>query len=367
MFDSVTRRAGLLAAVWLLAMGTAAEATTVRVHYDVGYGNRITIRGSKTPLSWTTGTNATWTTGNVWTLSWADSVGDVEIKPLLNDATWSTGANYRIKAGSTVNIYPYFGTASGTLQYVNNFYSPQLGNYRTLTIYLPPSYAANPLKRYPVLYAHDGQNLFNASRATYGVEWGMDEMASSLIRNGQMDEVIIVGMDHGGGNRIYEYTPCCDAQYGGGGADKHERFILDTVRPYVNQNFRTLTTKANTALIGSSLGGLVSFYVGRRNPTVFGKTASLSSSFWWNNQALTQQVEAATTKVAVKFYIDAGTDGDGLPETTRMRDALVADGHVQGNDLYYYVAQGAGHTESAWAARLNIPLTYLFPWQSTVY
>ena len=367
MFDSVTRRAGLLAAVWLLAMGTAAEATTVRVHYDVGYGNRITIRGSKTPLSWTTGTNATWTTGNVWTLSWADSVGDVEIKPLLNDATWSTGANYRIKAGSTVNIYPYFGTASGTLQYVNNFYSPQLGNYRTLTIYLPPSYAANPLKRYPVLYAHDGQNLFNASRATYGVEWGMDEMASSLIRNGQMDEVIIVGMDHGGGNRIYEYTPCCDAQYGGGGADKHERFILDTVRPYVNQNFRTLTTKANTALIGSSLGGLVSFYVGRRNPTVFGKTASLSSSFWWNNRALTQQVEAATTKVAVKFYIDAGTDGDGLPETTRMRDALVADGHVQGNDLYYYVAQGAGHTESAWAARLNIPLTYLFPWQSTVY
>ena len=367
MFDSVTRRAGLLAAVWLLAMGTAAEATTVRVHYDVGYGNRITIRGSKAPLSWTTGTNATWTTGNAWTLTWADSVGDVEIKPLINDATWSTGANYRIKAGSTVNIYPYFGTASGTLQYVNNFYSPQFGNYRTLTVYLPPSYAANPLKRYPVLYAHDGQNLFNASRATYGVEWGMDETANSLIANGQVDEVIIVGMDHGGANRIHEYTPCCDPQYGGGGADKHERFILDTVRPYVNQNFRTLTTKGNTALIGSSLGGLVSFYVGRRNPTVFGKTASLSSSFWWNNQALTQQVEAATTKVAVKFYIDAGTDGDGLPETTRMRDALVADGHVQGNDLYYYVAQGAGHTESAWAARLNIPLTYLFPWQSTVY
>ena len=139
------------------------------------------------------------------------------------------------------------------------------------------------------------------------------------------------------------------------------------MRPYIHQNFRTLTTKANTAMIGSSLGGLVSFYVGRRNPTVFGKTASLSSSFWWNNQALTQQVEAATTKVAVKFYIDAGTDGDGLPETTRMRDALAADGYVQGNDLYYYVAQGAGHNEASWAARLNIPLTYLFPWQSTVY
>jgi enterochelin esterase-like enzyme len=367
MFDCSMRRAGLLAAVLLLTMSTAAEATTVQVYYDVGYGNRITIRGSKAPLSWTTGTNATWTTGNVWTLTWADSVGDVEIKPLINDATWSTGGNYRIRAGTTVKIYPFFGPATGRLQYVSNFYSPQFGNYRTLTVYLPPSYTTNPLKRYPVLYAHDGQNLFDASRATYGVEWRMDETVNSLIGNGQMDEVIIVGMDHGGSNRIHEYTPCCDPQYGGGGADKHERFVIDTVRPYINQNFRTLTTKANTALTGSSLGGLVSFYVGRRNPTVFGKLAALSSSFWWNNQKLTQEVEASTTKVAVNFYIDAGTDGDGLPETTRMRDALVADGHVQGKDLYYYVAQGAGHNESAWATRLNIPLTYLFPWQSTVY
>jgi predicted alpha/beta superfamily hydrolase len=367
MFESMTRRAGLLAALLLLAMGTAAEATTIRVHYDVGYGNRITIRGSKAPLSWTTGTNATWTTGNVWTLSWADSVGDVEIKPLVNDATWSIGANYLIKAGTTVNIYPFFKPASGRLQYVSNFYSPQFGTYRTLTIYLPPSYSENPLKRYPVLYAHDGQNLFDAARASYGVEWRMDEAANSLIGNGKMDEVIIVGMDHGGSNRIYEYTPCCDPSYGGGGADKYERFILDTVRPYINQNFRTLTTKPNTALIGSSLGGLVSFYIGRRNPTVFGKLAALSSSFWWNNQDLTKQVETSTTKVAVNFYIDAGTENDGLPETTRMRDALVADGYVQGRDLYYYVAQGAGHNEASWAARLNIPLTYLFPWQSTVY
>jgi predicted alpha/beta superfamily hydrolase len=367
MFESVTRRAGLLAALLLLVMGTAAEATTVRVHYDVGYGNRITIRGSKAPLSWTTGTNATWTTGNIWTLTWANTVGDVDIKPLINDATWSTGANYVVKAGATVDLYPFFGASAGRLQYVTNFYSPQLGNSRTLTIYLPPSYSENPLKRYPVLYAHDGQNLFNASTATYGVEWRMDETANSLIGNGQMDEVIIVGIDHGGANRIYELTPCCDPQYGGGGADKYERFILDTVRPYINQNFRTLTTKTNTALIGSSLGGLVSFYVGRRNPTVFGKLAAMSSSFWWNNQALTQQVEAATTKVAVSFYIDAGTDNDGLTETTRMRDALVVDGHVQGKDLYYYVAQGAGHNEASWAARLNIPLTYLFPWQSTVY
>ena len=367
MHPSPWRTLGPLAALSLLMLSTLAEATTVRVHYDVGYGNRITIRGSKAPLSWTTGTNATWSTGNIWTLSWSNTVGDVELKPLVNDASWATGANYRIKAGATVDLYPFFGAASGRLQTVSNVYSPQLGNSRTLLVYLPPSYAENPLKRYPVLYAHDGQNLFNAATAFGGVEWRMDETANALILNGSMDEVIIVGVYNGDANRIYEYTPCCDPQYGGGGADKYERFLIDTVKPYVDQNFRTLTGKQNTALLGSSLGGLVSFYIGRRNPAVFGKLAALSSSFWWNNQALTQQVEASTTKVAVNVYLDAGTSGDGLPETTRMRDALVADGHVQGQDLFYYVAQGAGHNEASWAARLNLPLTYLFPWQGTAY
>jgi predicted alpha/beta superfamily hydrolase len=356
-----------LACLLLLVSAAAAEASTIRVHYDVGWGNRITVRGSKAPLSWSVGVNATWTTGNIWTYSWADSVGDIDLKPLINDATWSVGANYRVKAGATVDVYPFFQAQGGSLVKVNNFSSPQLGNTRTLRIYLPPSYGQNPLKRYPVLYMHDGQNLFEASTSFGGVEWQVDEMANSLMNNGQMDEVIVVGMDNVGSNRIYEYTPCCDPQYGGGGADVYERFILETVKPYIDQNYRTLPSNKNTAIMGSSLGGLVSFYIGQRHPEVFSKLAGMSSSFWWNNQALTLQVEASTVKVPVNIYIDAGTNSDGLTETTRMRDALVADGYVQGKDLYYYVAQGASHNESSWAARLNIPLTYLFPWQSTVY
>ncbi len=346
---------------------TAVEAATIRVHYDTGWGNGITVRGSKAPLSWSAGVNATWTTGNVWTYSWSDTVGDVELKPLINDATWSVGANYKVKAGTTVDIYPFFQGRAGTLVKVSNFSSPQLGNTRTLRIYLPPSYGQTALKRYPVLYMHDGQNLFEASTAFGGVEWRVDETANNLINNGQMDEAIIVGIDNGGGSRIYEYTPCCDPQYGGGGADVYERFILESVKPYIDQNYRTLPSNKNTAIMGSSLGGLVSFYIGRRHPEVFSKLAGLSSSFWWNNQMLTRQVETSTTKVLVNIYIDAGTSSDGLTETTRMRDALAADGYLQGKDLYYYVAQGAGHNESSWAARLHIPLTYLFPWQSTAY
>lgn len=368
MRNSFNRAAPLLGCLLLVCgLVPVAEASTIRVHYDVGFGNRITIRGSKAPLSWTTGVNATWTTGNIWTYSWSDSLGDVDLKPLKNDTTWSTGGNYRVKAGTTVDIYPFFGPATGKLVTWNNFWSPQFNNSRTLTVYLPPSYDENPLKRYPVIYAHDGQNLFDAATSGFGVEWRLDETTNGLINAGQMDEVIIVGMWHTGSNRIYEYTPCCDASYGGGGADKYERFILDTVKPAMDQTYRTLSGNQTTALMGSSLGGLVSFYIARRHPETFSKAACLSSSFWWNNQALTQEVEWSTWKAPVKFYIDAGTSNDGLTETTRMRDALQADGHVQGNDLYYYVAQGAGHNESAWAARVNIPLQYLFPWQSTPY
>ena len=130
-----------LAPGWLLALtlSTAASATTVRVHYDVGYGNRITVRGSAAPLSWTAGQNATWTQGNVWTYSWPDSAGDVDIKPLINEAQWATGGNYRVRAGTTVNVYPFFGPSVGTVQRFDNFGSPQLGNTRTLRFYLPPS------------------------------------------------------------------------------------------------------------------------------------------------------------------------------------------------------------------------------------
>jgi len=354
--------------VALVVLGTAAAASaaTLRVHYDTGYGNNIKIRGSKSPLSWNVGISATWTTGNVWVASWSDSAGDVDVKPLINDATWSVGANYRVRAGTTVDIYPYFGNRNGTLVTVPNFWSPQLNNSRSLRIYLPPSYSENTLKRYPVLYMHDGQNLFDASTAAFGVEWRVDETLNSAISAGQVDEVIVVGVDNTA-NRIWEYTPCCDASYGGGGADTYERFLIDTVKPYIDQTYRTLTAKTNTAVAGSSLGGLVSCYIARRNPTVFSKTGCLSSSFWWNNEAFTKQVEVATTKVAVRFYIDAGTSNDGLPNTQRMDTALRADGYVQGVDLNFYTAQGASHNEASWAARFQIPAAWLFPWQSTVY
>jgi predicted alpha/beta superfamily hydrolase len=350
----------------ILLWAAAADATTIRMHYDTGFGNRITVRGSVAPLSWTAGTDATWTTGNVWVYSWADSVGDVDLKPLINDTRWSIGANYHVRAGTTTDIYPFFNATSGSLFQVSNFVSPQFSNSRTLMLYLPPSYNENPLKRYPVLYMHDGQNLFQASTSSFGTEWQVDENINSAVAAGRMDEVIVVGISNTA-NRIFEYTPCCDASFGGGGANSYERFLIDTVKPFVDQSFRTLPSKDNTAIMGSSLGGLLSFYVARRNPTVFSKAGGMSSSFWWNSQALTVQVEQSTTRVPVRFYIDAGTSNDGLTETTRMNNALLADGYVQGVDVNFFVAQGGSHNEASWAARVTTPLQWLFPWQSTKY
>src|SRR6185503_15229797 len=117
------------------------------------------------------GQSATWTAGNVWVYSWPDSTGDVDLKPLIDDATWSTGGNYHVRVGATLDVYPFFGPSVGRLQKVYNFYSPQLNNSRTIIVYLPPSYYENTAKRYPVLYMHDGQNVFEASTSLGGVEW----------------------------------------------------------------------------------------------------------------------------------------------------------------------------------------------------
>src|SRR5882672_5958809 len=105
------------AGAWSAGSGT----TTVRVHYDTGFGNRIAIRGSAAPLSWSAGRDAAWTSGNVWVASWSSSAGDLDLKPLINDAAWSIGANYHVRAGATVDIYPYFHASTGRLMPVPNF------------------------------------------------------------------------------------------------------------------------------------------------------------------------------------------------------------------------------------------------------
>ncbi len=340
-----------------LLVHAGAQATTVRIHYDAG-SSTIQVRSDKGPMSWSKGATATRGAGAVWTYTWPDALGDIQMKPTLGDDKVSVGGVYKIAAGATLDIYPFFGAPFGKLQIIPDFASPQLANQRKLRVYLPASYDENKAKRYPVLYMHDGQNLFDAKTAAYGTEWGIDETVNRLVAAGVMDEVIVVGIDNTP-DRIPEYTPCCDPKHGGGKLPAYQAFIVDTVKPYVDKTWRTLPGRASTAIMGSSLGGIASVLITQQKPDVFSQAGGVSSSFWWNDKAMLTKPAA---KVAVKFYLDAGSDNDGLPETTAMREVMLKQGYVLGTDLMFHADQGGRHNEKSWAARVDKPLAWFFPW-----
>jgi predicted alpha/beta superfamily hydrolase len=339
-----------------------AGATTVRVHYAAGK-EVIQIRADKGAAGWSQGVPASLDAGplNVWTFTWPDALGDIQMKPALGADKVSIGGVYKLAAGATLDIYPFFGPPFGKVTIVKDFASPQLDNKRALRIYLPPSYQENAAKRYPVLYMHDGQNLFDAKTASFGVEWGVDETINRLVATGVMDEVIVVGIDSTP-DRIPEYTPCCDPKYGGGRLGAYDAFIVETVKPWVDRTYRTLPGKETTAIMGSSLGGLASVLIAQRHPDIFSKAGGVSGAFWWNNG---MALASVPERVPVKFYIDAGTRDDGLVETAKMRDAMLAKGYREADDLMFYKAEGARHDEASWAARVDRPLTWFFPWGST--
>jgi len=362
-FHEMTARlaAAALAACACLALADAG-ATTVRVHYPAG-AEGIRIRADKGAAGWSKGVPAT-AAGpvNIWTYDWPDDLGEVAMKPTLGEDKVSIGGAYRIPAGATLDIYPFFGAPFGKVTIVKDVESPQLNNRRALRIYLPPSYDENPAKRYPVLYMHDGQNLFDARTAAFGMEWRVDETINSLVAMGKMDEVIVVGIDSTP-DRIPEYTPCCDPKYGGGKLDRYERFVVDTVKPLVDGRYRTLAGKDGSAIMGSSLGGLASVQIAQHYPDLFSRAGSLSGAFWWNGRMAIDKLPPQ--RQALRFYLDAGTRDDGMDDTLAMRDALLARGYRENADLMFFKAEGGRHNEASWAARLDQPLMWFFPWGSS--
>jgi predicted alpha/beta superfamily hydrolase len=333
---------------------SSASATTVRIHYpdaaamQVQQGTRIAsaTREANTP--------------DVWRYHWPDTAGAITMRPLFKGAP-STGGAYRIAAGATADIYPFFGPASGKVAITEPFASPQLGNARQLRIYTPPSYEENPAKRYPVIYMHDGQNLFDPKTASFGTAWDIASTIDRLVKEGKMEEVIVVGIDNTAA-RLAEYTPCCDPKHGGGQLDAYEAFVVDTVKPWVDQRLRTLPGREHTAIMGSSLGGIASLIIASHRAAVFSKAAGMSSSFWWNEGAM---VKHPFPRLPLQIYIDAGTIDDGLEDTRAMHAALLAQGYVDQVDLMLFAAEGGRHNEASWAARVDRPLTWFFPWGGT--
>ncbi|MEW6737644.1 MAG: alpha/beta hydrolase-fold protein, partial [Acidobacteriota bacterium] len=254
---------------------------------------------------------------------------------------------------------------TGDFRYHKNFHSQFLAKDRDIIVYLPPGYTLDTSKRYSVLYLHDGQNLFDGATSFIpNQEWRIDETAQSLILANMIEPIIIVGIYNAGEQRVDEYTPSKETKYNAGGkADLYGRMLVEELKPFIDANYRTLTDTANTGLGGSSLGGLVSLYLGLKYPNVFGKLAVVSPSIWWDDKFILKQVQTLKTKPALHIWLDMGTEegGTSLQDTQLLRDALVAKGWSLDKDLKYFEASSAKHNETAWAQRVEPILKYLFP------
>lgn len=255
-------------------------------------------------------------------------------------------------------------TLTGAFRVHEKFHSRFLPEDRTVIVYLPPGYATSGKRRYPVLYMHDGQNLFDAGTSFIGAEWRADETAQSLIEAGKIEPILLVGVYNTGTKRVDEYTPTRMERYNAGGkAELYGRLLVEELKPFIDRRYRTKRGPKETGLGGSSLGGLVTLWLGLKYPSVFGKLAVVSPAAWWDYGMIVREVDALPGKTGLKIWLDIGT-GEGrrtVRDARRLRDALVQKGWKLDQDLTYVEDTGAAHTESAWAGRMDDLLLFLFP------
>lgn len=251
---------------------------------------------------------------------------------------------------------------AGAMAVLRDVYSPELHNHRDVYVYLPPSYAApapgQDDARFPVLYMHDGQNLFDPA-LSYSGAWRVDLAMQTAARVGY--EAIVVGVANTGGSRIDEYSPFFDDRVGGGGtADRYVDFLLHTLKPAVDAQFRTRPEPAATGVLGSSMGGLVSAYAFFRAPQAFGMCGIMSPALWFANRAILPYVEAADSPPG-RLWLDVGT-GEGtrtVANVRALRDLLARKGYREGADFRCVIAAGAAHNEAAWGRRLKKAVPFL--------
>ncbi len=246
--------------------------------------------------------------------------------------------------------------AAGKLLVFEKLLSPQLENVRDILVYLPPSYDTDA-RRYPVLYMHDGQNLFDPATSFAG-DWAVHTTMESASRRGL--DAIIVGIPNMGEERSNEYSPFEDETMGGGKGDLYLSFIIETIKPIIDHDFRTLPDRAHTGIAGSSLGGLISLYGFFRFPAAFGFAGVMSPALWFAGREIFDYV-AKQPFVPGKIYLDVGTQEgkQTLNDVRLLHKLLLKKGYRPGLDLLYVEEKGAGHSESAWARRLRKTVPFL--------
>ena len=235
-----------------------------------------------------------------------------------------------------------------------NIDSPELHTDKTIWIYLPKNYE-NSKTRFPVIYMHDAQNLFDAE-SSYAGEWQVDEYLDSLTNN----ESIIVGIEHGNEKRIDELTPYRHEKHGGGNGNAYINFIKNTLKPHIDQSYRTKPEAEYTTLFGSSLGGLISFYGIIKYPEVFGKAGVFSPSFWINPE-IYDFVKSTEIPKSSKFYFLAGTNEseDMVKDLEKMITLLNHKG-VKNKNIKSNIIEGGKHNEAFWSAYFGEAYQWLY-------
>lgn len=258
-------------------------------------------------------------------------------------------------------------TATNNVSVISEeFYMPQLDRKRRIWIYLPPDYHTSQ-KSFPVVYMHDGQNLFDNKTAFAG-EWNIDETMNKLFRDQNMS-LIIVGIDNDVDSRIEDYSPYRNDKHGGGGGDAYVQFIANTLKPYIDSNYKTLKESSNTAIIGSSLGGLLSHYAALNYPEVFGKAGIFSPSFWFTKAEIQENTEEkALNKLSKLYYLVGDKEGDAqemeispvVKDTEDVITLLKTNGFSAAN-IQSKVVSGGEHNEKLWREGFEEAILWLFP------
>lgn len=227
--------------------------------------------------------------------------------------------------------------------------------YRKIWLYTPPNYKKST-ESYPVIYMHDGQNLFDKETSFVG-EWGVDEILNSIFEKTGKG-FIVVGIDNVGSERTNEYSPWTHKKYGGGNGDRYLKMIVEELKPMIDKNYRTKTKKEHTGIIGSSMGGLISYYGGLKHLTVFGKIGVISPSFWFSKNVLSYTKNQAKEADNKMFFL-LGAEEGMTKEFSEVSNLLVESGFKK-ESIYKKLVPGGKHNEAFWGSQFEEVISWLY-------
>ena len=348
---------------------TGADHTVLRAIYPQSRG-KLRLRGGSAGLAWLEDKAPDHVDGDVSTfhLSVPD-FGPVQVKLVRDDGAWMVGRNAVIGRGDVITLRPAFDRRTGDLS-ANRMLTLPDGSGLCFRVRLPPSYSEQEGQRYPVLYTQDGQSVWSDGTDPFGT-WGLDHVLDELWDVGALDEIIVVSIDTGL-ERLDKLGPVPDPHHGGGRGGDHLAAIVSELKPLIDVEYRTLASRQNTVLLGSSMGGLFSLWAAWTRPDIFGGAICLSPSLWWGERFMLGLVSGGTCPAPrPNLYLDSGAAASGFEEDASTRDgvhntramyrALREHCYAMGDDLYLLSWTGHHHDSRSWATRVSTPLQLFFP------